>query len=352
MINVLSLYSDKSTLGDYRVRLPAQAVTNKRLETGVHVEASNKLDVSVSNGKILRVGVPGGVKVISFQRPARQGVSEVIAWLRENRPDVAVVVDIDDQLPPLPTDEHLRRSIALADVLTTSTEALAHRYGYDPSRTFVIRNAMPADVLTNPSSALSRKRSKNDLNKDRTIGWAGNALAQAADLAVTKGALASVVGVSRRDGREVTFRSIGPREGLSDALSVPESHLEVSGVPLPTNLHRIALGEIDIGIVPTVNPEAGSTLALEFAAAGVVVIASDTPEHRELAEQGMPITLVGPRKREWTKALKAMLALDDKGLKDLANAHRANVRQYHTADRRAFEWAGAFRTAYQTLKED
>jgi hypothetical protein len=351
LINALSLYSDKGILGDYRVRLPAQAVTDKRLETGVHVEASNRLDVTVRNGVVIRVGVPGGVKVVSFQRPARQLVSDVIVWLRHYRPDVAIMVDVDDQIPQLDDEWPLKRSVALADVVTVSTDALAQRYGYAKDRTFVIRNAVPSEFLQNPSSALSRKRSRSDSVSDRTVGWSGSALSQAKDLAETRGTLASVVGVERRDGRRVTFRSIGPRAGLSEALSLPEGCIEVPGMALPTGLYRVALGEIDIAIVPQADQASGGTQALEFAAAGCVVVASDTPEHRVLKDGGLPLTLVGSRKKDWLGVLRSMVAMDDRKLKELAAAHRENVRLNHTVERRVYEWAHAYRTAYQIAKE-
>jgi glycosyltransferase involved in cell wall biosynthesis len=285
--------------------------------------------------------VPGGIHVISFQRPVREGVADVIAWLRTYRPDVAIMVDLDDSMSVV-DEVSLKRSVALADVLTTSTQALADKYGYDARRTLVIRDAIPEVALENPSVALSRKRVRPGVPVERCVGWTGVA---SNDLSATRGALANVV------GGPVTFRSIGPREGLSEALGLPEKCIEVSGIPLPPQLHRVALGEIDVAIVPTVNQEAGSTKVLEFAAAGVPVIASDTPEHRALLDSGMPLTLVGPRKREWTKALKKYLALDDRQLKDLATAHRANVKRHHTSERRSSQWASAYRIAYQLSKE-
>jgi glycosyltransferase involved in cell wall biosynthesis len=339
LINVLSLFSDSGFAGDYRVKLPAEAVTQKRLETGVHIESTNQLGVDASRYgdfiKINKVFVPGGINAISFQRPYRSGTADVITWLRYHRPDLAISVDIDDEMNLPEDDSYLRRSIALADVLTCSSEALARRFSYDKHRTFVIRSGVPLSALNTQSVPMSRKRARAGEPKERTIG---SALNTPKDLGVIRlGSLLSDV---------TTFRNIGVLDGLTEALGLSQGQVEASG-PLPQNLYRVALGEIDVALVPG----SSVTQVLEFAAAGVPVIASDTPEHRELVDQGMPLRLVGRKPGQWTRAIKSMLALDDKELKAIATLHRNNVRQYHTVDRRAFDWAGAFRTAHRIVKE-
>jgi glycosyltransferase involved in cell wall biosynthesis len=333
-------------IGNYRVLLPAKAVTEKRLETGVHIEATDSLGVDAIRApdgviEIHKVFVPGGVNVVSFQRPWRPGVAAVIRWLRAQRPDLAIVTDLDDEVPPLPTDEHLKCSIALSDVFIASNQATADKYGYDPRRTFVIRTGVPTTMLDNPARALSRKRAQSDLNKDRIVGYSGG------NLEAMTGALASIIGADRTGGRHVIFRAIGPRNGVAEALGVSERDVEASGVLRHPDLYRVALGELDVAIVPSGD---NVTRALEFAAAGVPVVALRTPEHEALVNQGLPLWLV-KRKREWTKAVRSMLAFDDRELRDLAASHRANIRQHHTMDRRAFEWARAYREAFRVNKE-
>jgi glycosyltransferase involved in cell wall biosynthesis len=352
VINVLSVTSVVGLPAQYRISLPAQSVTSIRDRTGVSVEVADSLGVDARREAdgvttIHKVFVPGGVNVLVFQQPRRFGTSEVIAWLRAKRPDVAVVVDLDDTIP---VGDYTKRCVALADVLTTSTQALADEYSFDTNRTFVIRSAVPASALELPSNPLSRRSSRSELSKDRMVGWTGNPITSAADLAVTKGALASVVGADRTDGRRVTFRSIGPIEGLCEALSLGKRDVEASG-PLPTNLYRVALGEIDIAIAPSADPDSGFLRALEFAAAGVPVIGSRTFEHEELTYKGLPMWLVSNTKREWSRALQSVLAFDERELRDLAFAHRENVRRFHTVSHRAIDWAAAFRTAYRLTKE-
>ena len=350
MINALVLYSDKGALGQYRVKFPVQAVSDRLSEMGVRPEATNTLGVTadrVSDGLDVRnVFVPGGIDVISFQRPVSPGSSDVIAWLRKHRPDVGIVVDIDAEMPNVngegATDKYLRRAIAQADVLTLSTEGLADLYPH--KNQIVIRDSVPSSVLSNPARTLSRKKAHAEIDADRIIGTStvfDAGFRSNDDLEVMHGALADVVGVDRTGGRRVLFRNVGRKDAfLRASLGIQDVDLEASG-DLPLNLQRIALGEIDIAVVPQATPRS-ALKAIEFAAAGVPVIASYTPEHLELQNTGMPLWLVKPKRREWLKALRAVLSFDDAELKDLARAHRENIRQNHTTEQRAAQWARAW----------
>lgn len=272
MLNVLALYADRSGCGDYRVVLPAAAVNERSDELGVHVTTSDHLpaDATLTSGRyhIRRVDLPEGTDVVSFQRPLKAEMAGAIAWLRQRRPEVGVVVDLDDDLAATPTSntgfthvhpkhnpaenfQWLRRAIAEADVLTVSTPALAERYGHKmPDRTFVVRNGVPASMLDQPARTLDRRASHGvEENRDRVVGWAGYAGTHNGDLEVTSGALADVVGADRTDGRRVTFRNVGPRDGLSEALRLRDEDVEVTGW-LSTDLYRAAIGELDVGIVP------------------------------------------------------------------------------------------------------
>lgn len=369
MLNVLSLYADRSGCGQYRVMFPAEAVNARSNELDVCVATADHLGADATfdgtSYKIRRVDVPAGVKVVSFQRPLQTAMAGAIAWLRRTRPDLGIVVELDDDLlnvPPSntaysqiqprfnPTEntKWLRDAIANCDVLTVSTPELARRYGGANHQTFVVRNGVPASMLDNPSRTQSRNRGHKELNVDRVIGWAGYTGTHAGDLEVTSHALSDIVGVDRTNGRAVTFRNVGPRDGLSRALGIFDGDIEASGW-LEPDMYRLALGEIDIGIVPLADTSfnrAKSTLkALEFAAAGVPVVASKLPEFVELQKAGMPIWLVKDRRREWHGALQRLLALDDDELADLGAAHREFVRRNATADHRAEDWVRAWKAA-------
>lgn len=375
MINVLALYADKSGCGDYRVRFPAAAVNSIEDKFGVHVETSDHFNgEAIKDGvsvRIKRIDIPRGIDVVSVQRPLAGQVAGAVKWLREHRPDIGIHVDLDDDLANVPTSNQaffathpkyspeqnyrwLRQTIALADVFTCSTPEIAQRYGYDQDRTHVIRNAVPESMLQQPSRALGRKPSHAEENRDRVIGWAGSVSTHGGDLDTMSGALADIVGVDRTDGRNVRFRNVGPKDGLSEALGLREVDMEASGWLSP-EMYRVAMGELDVGLVPLADTRfnrAKSYLkAIEFAAAGVPVIASKTPEHEALVRSGVPIWLVKNRRRDWVRAIRSILDLDDKELKNLAHSHRQSVASSHTMTHRATQWATAWRQAAEISKK-
>jgi glycosyltransferase involved in cell wall biosynthesis len=362
-VNVLALYADQSGCGDYRVRFPAGAV-NADPDLGVKVRTADHLDAdAIYEGprmRIRRIDLPYGTRVVSFQRPTKGSLVGAMKWLRERRPDVGLVVELDDDLMSLPAQHEafgqlnprisptenttwLRHALNLADAVTVSTPELAKRYGGNRP-TFVVRNGVPPLMLSQcPSRALSH----NGKDRDRIIGWAGYTGTHPGDLEVTSGAVADVM-ADRTQGREVRFRNIGPRDGLCKALDLPPEmtdQVEASGWLDPT-MYRIALASLDIGIVPlqdTAFNRAKSTLkALEFAAAGVPVIASDLPEFAALRDAGLPIQLVKPRRKDWTTALTRILSLSDDALYSVAYAHRQWAREHAVVDERASEWAHAW----------
>lgn len=362
------LFADRAGCGEYRVHGPARAI-NARPELGVRCTTADHLPADATetaNGyRIRSVNPPAGTDVIVFQRPMRAAMVGAMKWLAERRPDITQIVEIDDDLLAVPTSNQahlqilpklnrnentgwLREAIGLADFVTTSTPELAQRYGVrTPAR--AVRNAIPAAVLSQPARTLLRgTKVASDADEHRVIGWAGHIGTHAGDPYVTSGALADVVGQPREDGRVVTFRNIGPEQGITEAFSLPKDHTTATGW-LSLELYRAGMGNLDIGVVPLedtrFNRSKSFLKALEFAAAAVPVIASDTPEHRYLRDNGMPLMLAGARRKDWSRALKRLLELDDDELRDLSIAHRENVRLYHTIERRCEEWADAWKRA-------
>jgi len=368
VINVVALYADKAGCGDYRVQFPAAAVNARSEELGVHVTTADHLaaDATVQDGRytVRRVDLPAGTDVVVFQRPLSSSMAGAMMWLRKVRHEVGIVVDLDDDLAAVPTSnsafhgvhpksspeanyQWLRKSIAMSDVLTVSTPELAMRYRSGSGTTRVVRNGVPTLMLDQPSRPLAENRARHD-GADRVIGWAGYVGTHGGDLESTCGALGEIVGVDHTEGRRVSFRNVGPPDGLSEALGLRLCDIEATGWVDP-KLYRVALGEADVGIVPLAttrfNRSKSALKALEFAAAGVPVVASYTPEHIEMRAQGMPLFLVKDKRRHWTRALRSILDFDDDELRNLAFAHREFVRNKCTVELRATEWASAWRTA-------
>jgi glycosyltransferase involved in cell wall biosynthesis len=303
------------------------------------------------------------VTVVSVQRPTRAALVGAMKWIKERRPDVGLVVELDDDLVNLPAGHEgfgfldprrnpqensawLRMGLQLADVVTVSTPELAKRFG-GSRPTYVIRNGVPGSMLEQyPSRAMAQGQKDNQ----RIIGWAGYTGTHPGDLEITNGAIRDIM-QRAPGGREIRFRNIGPHEGLAKALDLPlelQGQVEASGW-LDPHLYRVSLASLDIGIVPlqdTAFNRAKSTLkALEMAAAGVPVVASDLPEFRALRSEGLPLWLVKPKRKEWYGALARLCTLEDDELRQAANQHRRWVASYGTVDNRAPEWASAWRYA-------
>jgi glycosyltransferase involved in cell wall biosynthesis len=356
MIHALALTDvDRPALSEHRVALPARAVTMRADELAVSVETTDRLAAvmqSHGSNQVATIHIPNGITLLIVSQPVGPAAANAILWLRRHRPDVAVVVDVSHHPGRDVEFDRLTRACALANGVTASCPPLAETFGYLREHTFTIRDAVPESMLHQPSRALTR-RSSADIG-DRIIGWSGDARRSSDDLRAMCGALASVVGVDRTEGRSVRFRNVGPLDDLAKTLMLNPRDVEASG-RLSSQLHRIALGEVDIAVVP-VNDESNFATrsglhALEFAAAGVPVIASSTFEHRWLRDSGVPLWLVKQTSREWTRALHSLLALDDDELRDLAAAHRESVRS-HTIEARAREWAHAWRSVVSVRLEE
>lgn len=366
-LRVLATYADHGGCGEYRVKLPA-TVVNANNDLDIHVEVADHFDCEAffkDNCYHIRyVSLPRGTEVVSVQRPTHAAMAGALQWLHTQRPDVGLVVELDDDLLNVPTSnvahaglqrrnnvlentEWLRRSLRMADVITVSTPGLARVYGGHVP-TFTVRNGVPAWMLDVPSRTITRERRTATRHSDRTIGWSGYVGTHGGDLDVTSGALAQVIGTF--DRRTVSFRTVGPREGVAAALGLADDQVEASGW-LSVDMYRVALAEFDIGIVPLQDNRFNrckSTLkALEMSALGVPVVASALPEFQELQKSGLPIWLARDRLRHWLGALNQPLKMSDGELQEIAQSCREFVRRYATAEVRAPEWAVAWRTAAQ-----
>lgn len=361
MIHALAYLPDRGRSADSRVRFPARAVTQRANELGVSVETTDYINADVIHTRegtdIRRVFVPHGVSMLIFSRPTSSRAADAVTWLRRHRPDIAVCVDVDDEDSDLDVlNPHLRRAVALADVVTCSTPALATSVTYDLRRTFVVESTPPSDMLQQPARALTRKRSHEELNRDRVLGSAsGSTRRLARDFAEVSGVLAEIVGADVTDGRTVSYRhieTVGAPHLIVNAVGVVPRLVEVASLPAPA-MYRLALSEIDVAVLPVAENDRDTRSALrvlEFAAAGVPVVASLTRETFRLSQAGMPIWLVENTRSQWTRALRALLAYEDDELKSVAQATREYVRRYATTERQADSWATAWRESVRVSR--
>lgn len=281
---------------------------------------------------------PPDCDVIVCQRPLRLEFVEVMAVLK-HRYGLRLVVDLDDDFhslhasnsafrdihpksSPMANWQHLRRGVALADVVTTSTPALAQRYGN--GRAIVVPNCVPSAALAIPG-----------VERDEPlVGWSGTIATHPGDLEVTRGAVAKTVPVER-------FRVLGNGAGVGRALGYPRE-VDASGwVPFVDYLPRLA-STYDIGIVPLAhsrfNQAKSGVTALASAAVGIPVVMSSTPDNRRLHADGVGLLAETPR--QWANQLRSLL--DSPGRRaELAGIGREAAR-LHTIEANVDRWLTAW----------
>lgn len=233
----------------------------------------------------------GDADVVVLNRPFDGGIAEQVRlWVTEGR---RVVIDQDDCFDTVSpnhrmhgrfTTEHMHLACKYATTVTTSTPALAQRYGYGHG--VVVRNRVPA-------WRLGMERSRED--GDPWVVWYGSLGSHPDDPAQVGGGLGAPM---RETGAE--FVMFGPE----DEVPVIAGQLGHDGVSHARGYYSQEglmrnLPECDLGIVPLeLSPfnEAKSYLkGLEMASAGLPVIASPTPEYRRMAELGACVTARTPR---------------------------------------------------------
>lgn len=305
----------------YRLALPLAALA----EIGWETSFSERLPTPVQFG--------ADADVLIGQRVCNEGSSKTWQrFAREGRMKLVFEVD-DDLLTVDPSNREafgtfaepdrrrrLIENIAVADVVTTSTDVLADRLSQINPNVHVVPNAVP-DWL------LEWERPVNDL---LTIGWGGGA-SHARDFAECASYLRRFLGRNP----EVEFHNVGQdyRQGW------PQARFSRWFEDTNAWLRHI---DFDIGLaplVPSVFNQAKSPIkALEYAALGIPAIASEVGPYPGFVEDGVTGLLVR-RPHEWAAALKA-LADDPEERARLGTNAREKAAQ-HTMRATVGLWAEA-----------
>lgn len=262
------------------------------------------------------------------------------------RGEVRRVFELDDDLLNVdPTSEKARAfyddpgvrsrllaNLRTADVVTVSTEYLArvvrHEYGVD-APIHVLPNCLDPAVLELPPV---------DQAGPVTVGWAGSDTHRGDFEHVRKP-------LKRWFARhpEVGFRMMGVPYGfLVDRPAPAKPWVPVWDDPIAY------MRELDwqIGIAPLVNTQfnrcKSALKALEYAARGIVVIASDVEPYRDFVQHGVTGFLV-QQEREWASYLDALTTHDDLRA-HMAAAAREQARK-RTIDRHILLWEDAYRAS-------
>lgn len=231
-------------------------------------------------------------------------------------PSNAAYASVHPATNPLSNWNHLRRGLAVADVITVTTPALAQRLG---PKCVVIPNCVPAAMLELPNC-------KRD---EPIVGWSGSVRTHPGDLAVTRGAIARTVPIER-------FRVAGPAEGVGQQLGYPTDPVG-TGWQEFKDYFRMLARFYDIGIVPLAdtqfNRAKSSLKSAEHSACGIPVVMSPTPDNLRLHADG--IGIVAQRPRDWVAGIKRLM--DDGERIELGGKARETMR-HHTIEANIERW--------------
>lgn len=248
-------------------------------------------EASWANGfkKVMAVEKPD-CDILVIQRALDHRQTQSIPMYQEQGVKVIVEVDDDfDTISPRNTAywhsnpvtsrwanrEWLKESTKLADLVITTTPALAKRYG-GHGRVQIVPNFVPEGHLAaKPTETWEGLR----------VGWMGQVGTHPDDLQVLKGALATVL--RRFDAH---FYVVGGPNGVGKAAGVPQSAIR-SDPYAPIDLYAHFVANMDVGIVPLAitpfNQAKSSLKGLEYAAVGLPYIASPTDPYIEARDSGL-----------------------------------------------------------------
>lgn len=347
---VVVLPSDETACGFYRMRLPAGAVQQVRPDWSVEVYRPSDVKMGVDiDGNLMQVlGIPDpqGTDLLVMQRVATKAQAQFVKWMQQQ--GVATVTDSDDAMWCIDKEnsaweywnsgkgaQHWRwldTASETADLTTVTTKHLEKRYG-GHGRCEVLPNCVPADLheMIQPV--------RDSLDPTTTVGWAGFTSTHPGDLRVCGDAVKRA-----QDDTGCIVRVIGDAEGAGKEWGLLAE--AVRPVPLGPEYYT-ALTTLDIGLVPLAdtpfNRGKSYLKALEFAAAGVCVIASPTPANWELARH-VPMELARTP-AEWYEAIVKLVTASPEFRMDRAYYAREAVLKHHTYEVNAERWAVAWQRA-------
>ena len=204
------------------------------------------------------------------------------------------------ELNPSSNRDHYLLTVLASDVITVSTPFLA-----DQLHGLIRENDLtkpPEIVVVRNMIDLERWRNRRPIMPESlTYGWVGAVPWRSGDLEVLKPWLGKFLRVHP----EVTFRHAGhiDVEGVGTFAGLTGIDPErIVNQPMAATYERMKLYyPIDVGLVPLndlpFNAAKSAIKGMEYLAAGTPFIATDTPEYRWAAEQGMGYLVRAPRAR-------------------------------------------------------
>lgn len=329
---VYAPYTDPSTF--YRLLEPARV-------TGTQV--------------VERLPAVGSADTVVLNRPLDPGIAEQVRlWVADGR---RVIIDMDDDFDAVVpehrihgkyTTEHLHAACRAATVVTCSTPALVERYGYGHG--VVLRNCIPESYLSVTRRSRIPEISGTVLHPGGTwVGWYGSLGSHPNDPAAAGRGVGDALNAV--DGAEFVFAG-PPADGvrLTEVFGLDRPVRELGFQSMAGLIQLIS--ECDIGIVPLERSpfnDAKSWLkGLEFAAVGVPVIASPTPEYRRMAAEGGCVTARGAL--GWVGWLGEWLVDPEMRARQAARGRAWAAGQ--TYEKHADDWRAVWYLGAQNLSRD
>jgi len=320
----------------------------------VQVEFTQQLPIHRTVQTVPQVKGVGDINadVLVLQRPLHRVVAQSIPfWQKKGIP---VVVDVDDDFsslhpsnkawalyhPKYNQEENwnwMKQAAAAADLVITSTPALADRYG-GRGNAIVIENYVPEEYLTLPRRG-----------DGRTLGWGGFVSFHGDDLEVTRGGVAMAVASG-----ECHFLNVGNGIEVARRLGLPFD--DDNGTSPHTGGrqfqdYQYTLGQLDVGIVPLADTRfnAGKSWlkGLEYAAAGVPFVASPVPEYVRLVREYGLGYLANDRAKDWKKSILSLFT-DDSLRESLSRRYRDIIRMDLTYEKNWWRWAEAWESVLES----
>lgn len=313
--------------GYYRCELPARALRSAGHETVV-----GRLIFSRRHGVFGVAGWDDSVSwpdVVVLQRWMHEGLE--LDVLRARAANQQVANDVDDWFFGLPPSNaafrathpalspganlnHYRASIAASGRITASTPFLASKLGG--------RVRCPVSVARNQIDLDRWAPRSDEAGLHPVVGWVGATAWRSGDLETLRGLLGPLL-----EQHDLRFHHSGAHEecaAAGDLLGVaPERRSELPMAPIDDYPDLFA--PIDVGLVPLssrpFNHAKSCIKGMEYAAAGVPFVASDSPEYRWLRDEH-GIGRVARRPGDWLRHLRELVDPDVRRAEATENRRR------------------------------
>ena len=212
----------------------------------------------------------------------------------------------------------------VSDLVTVTSEPLAEVMREHNPNVAVIPNFIPADML-----AIERPR-----REKLTVGWTGGG-SHALDLMMIAEPLRRFLDTDRRDAQlHIVGSDFRRTVGHMNARFT-------DWLPDPRDYYRVL--DFDIGLAPltgtTFDQSKSNIKALEYAALGIPVIASDVEPYRNFVIDGVTGFLVR-KKNQWRQRLRELAA--DPDLRESMGAKAREIARGWTIEKNWHHWDRAY----------